>query len=62
MASVACDGMESRRRRVCHHAQACISVGLIPYAALPRFHTASISAPNDPDLSSVAGGGAFYFV
>ena len=41
MASVACDGMKSRRRRVCHHAQACISVGLIPYATLSRFHTAT---------------------
>ena len=38
MESVACDGMESRRRREWHHAPACISVGLIPCATLSQFH------------------------
>ena len=33
--------MELRQRRVWHHAQACISVGLIPYATSSQFHTAT---------------------
>lgn len=41
MASVAFDGMESRRRCVWYHASACISVGLISYATSPQFHTAT---------------------
>ncbi|MBR5780110.1 MAG: four helix bundle protein [Clostridia bacterium] len=40
MESVACDGMESRRRREWHHASACISVGLIPCATSSQFHAA----------------------